>query len=221
MSNPIPNCLKTGDILLFNGQNYWFSSIVEWCTWSDYSHIGIVLKDPTYISENLKGYYLLESGQERYPDAVEHKIRFGVQIVDLQKVIDLYDGRIFYRQLNLNTPIETKAQLPLSSRIAKSLSQIWPKIKDDSYDYNPWDLLKVESHLNVGNNRRTDVFFCSALTTFIYHLAGLFKNSEICWDLIEPRDYAPNSKIEKDYLLPNIELGGLVLIETSPADPKI
>ena len=211
----IPSFLETGDILLFNGQNYWFSSVVEWFTWSDYSHIGIVLKDPVYINKDLKGYYLLESGSEKFPDAVEHKIRFGVQIVNLQKVLDLYDGRIFYRQLiTRSTSQETEG---LSDKIAKVLTQIWPKIKDDSYDYNPWDLIKVESHLNVGDNRRTDRFFCSALTTFIYNLAGLFKDPEICWDLIEPRDYAPNSRIENEELIPDVQLGPLVQLETKSA----
>jgi hypothetical protein len=178
---------------------------VEWFTWSDYSHIGIVLKDPTYIDPKLKGFYLLESGTEAFPDAVEHKIRFGVQIVDLQKVFDLYHGNIYHRKLYLP---ESK-----SGHISGALTRIWEQIKDDTYDYNPWDLLKVESRLNVGDNHRTNAFFCSALTTFIYHLAGLFKDPQVNWDLIQPRDYAPESLIEKEYLSSDVKLGALVLVD--------
>lgn len=181
--------LQTGDILLFHGVNYLFSYIVEWMTWSDYSHVGVVLKDPTYIDPGLVGYYLLESGTENFPDAVYHKINLGVQIVDLEIVMDQYQGRIYHRPLKVVD--EIKPKLP------KNLVEIWDKVKNLPYDSAAWDLFRVEFGVNYGNMKRTDKFFCSALSTFIYHNCDLLQEEEVDWDLIRPKDWDQNGKIDK------------------------
>lgn len=47
--------LKTGDIILFNshGTGIWniVSSLIQWGTNSKYTHVAMVLKDPTFIHE--------------------------------------------------------------------------------------------------------------------------------------------------------------------------
>ena len=63
----------TGDIILFSGKNSWFSLMVEYFTSSPFSHIGIVLKNPTQIDPKLKGLHLLESGFEPIKDEVDDK----------------------------------------------------------------------------------------------------------------------------------------------------
>ena len=45
---------QTGDILLYNS-NYWYSRLIEWGSGSKFSHISIVLRDPTFINEKLTG----------------------------------------------------------------------------------------------------------------------------------------------------------------------
>ena len=51
--------LKTGDILLldYEGGGFFgvFTSLIKYFTHSKYSHIGLVLKDPTFIHPSLKG----------------------------------------------------------------------------------------------------------------------------------------------------------------------
>ena len=47
------NC-QTGDILLYNTQ-FWYSKLIEYFSDSIYSHIGIILRDPVYINQKLKG----------------------------------------------------------------------------------------------------------------------------------------------------------------------
>ena len=51
--------LKTGDVILFNykasGCFGCFTKCIKWGTHSNYSHIGMILRDPTYIKSNLKG----------------------------------------------------------------------------------------------------------------------------------------------------------------------
>ena len=92
--------LKTGDILLFNEKSFWFSRLVEYWTGSPWSHVAIVLRDPTYLDPKLTGLYLWESGEEDFPDAEDHQMKFGVQITDLKKVISEYDGKIVVRKLS-------------------------------------------------------------------------------------------------------------------------
>ncbi len=183
---------KTGDILLFHGENYWFSYVVEWFTWSKFSHIGIILKDPTYIDYQLKGYYLLESGTESFPDAVYHKIEFGVQIVDLEKLFNNYQGEIYYRSLQL--PSDNEKQI-YDIKIPTVLSKIWKKICHLKYDDEIWDLFRVEFGINWGDMKRKNKFFCSALTAFIYSQFQFF-DKPVEWDLMTPQAFDDNGIID-------------------------
>ena len=66
--------LDTGDLLLYNSSNC-FAKIIEKLTNSNYSHISFILRDPTFIDEKLKGLFILESGSEIKPDALDKKKR--------------------------------------------------------------------------------------------------------------------------------------------------
>jgi len=181
--------MNTGDLLLFDGMGYWFSYLIEWMTWSDFSHCGMILKDPIYLDPKLKGIYMLESGTEKFPDAVEHRICFGVQIVNLEKVIENYYGHIWYRKLN--------APISIKEEFSTKLFPLWSKIKDLPYDDNIYDLIRVEFDLDWGDMKRTNKFFCSALQTFLYQKMDLFNEDNISWDMIKPCDFDDGGKIEK------------------------
>ena len=61
--------LKTGDLVLFDSDNGGFlkifDSLIKYFTGSSYNHIGMILRDPTYIKEDLKGlYYMNLVGKE-------------------------------------------------------------------------------------------------------------------------------------------------------------
>ena len=200
---------ETGDILLFHGINFWFSYLVEWGTWSQFSHVGIVLKNPTYIDSSLKGYYMLEAGEEKFPDAVYHKIEFGVQIVDLKKVMKMYEGQIFHRSLKVE-------DVEIIEKIPNKLGELWGKIKNLPYDDSPFDLLRVEFQIQTGDMKRTNTFFCSALTTFIYEQLDLM-DIQLLWDMVKPQDFDDNGKIDDSLkkcvkLIPKklIEIGDIV-----------
>ena len=47
------NILNTGDIILFEGY-YIVSKIIEFLTESNYSHIGIIIKNPKFLDKNFK-----------------------------------------------------------------------------------------------------------------------------------------------------------------------
>ena len=52
--------LNTGDLILFQ-QNWWLGNLISYFTNSEYSHCGVIIKDPDFGPEPLKGIYLLES----------------------------------------------------------------------------------------------------------------------------------------------------------------
>src|SRR5437868_2855063 len=134
--NEILAKLEDLDIILFKGENYFYSYVVEFFTWSNFSHIGIVLKSPTYISPELTGTYLLESGVEPTPDCEDHQMKFGVQLTDLNELLDSYTGRIYYRKL------QCKLRDPIDNLRDKVLS-VHKEIYDKPYDDKFFDLLRA------------------------------------------------------------------------------
>ena len=87
------NDLETGDIVLFSG-NYFLSHIIEYFTNSNYSHVGVILKNPNLGDAKFKGIYLLESGFENTPDPENNRIKKGVQIINFEEKFTTERGRI-------------------------------------------------------------------------------------------------------------------------------
>ncbi len=183
--------LNTGDLILFQGKGYWFSYLVELFTWSKYSHIGMVLKDPVYIDPSLKGLYLWESGKEDVEDAVDHVKKFGVQIIPLEDKIKNYDGHIFYRKLNPEKPIDIQ-----------KLLDIRKIVHNKKYDDHILDLICAD--LKINKPQQTDDFFCSALVAYIYDRLGYL---DVNYDIQSPNDFS-----KKDLVLNGATLGDVTKI---------
>lgn len=176
---------RTGDIILLSGRKSIFSKIVEWATYSTYSHIGIVLKDPVQIDPSLRGIYLWESGMEPVPDSVDHVKKFGVQIVPLEQKIERYDGTVVYRKLGWE-----KSNIKRN----KMCASIYNSVKDKPYDTSPWDFLEADLQKNLGNPRNEKAFFCSAFVSYVYTKLGLFpQNTE--WTLFQPESFSSSKLV--------------------------
>ena len=173
--------LETGDILLFNGK-YFLSRIIEYFTNCNYSHVGIVLKDPTYIDPKLIGLYLLQSGEENFRDSEDNKFKIGVQISDLNKCLESYKGNVYYRKLNCNK----------DDRFYNNLIKIHDITYDKPYDLNPIDWIKADLDIDIGKDQKTNTFWCSALAAYVYVKLG-FLSKDIPWTLIKPFDFSCKS----------------------------
>ena len=62
--------LKTGDLILCvdretTGLFGMFTSLIKWGTHSNFTHTGIILKDPDFIQPPLKGLYVWESVKKK------------------------------------------------------------------------------------------------------------------------------------------------------------
>jgi len=180
--------VTTLDIFLFSGQEAWFSTFVEWLTWSEFSHVGIALVRPTYIKEDLLGKYLFESGEEPVPDAVDDKLIFGVQITNLEDLYKGYIGRIYKRTVTTTlTPKE----------IQDAINNVYHLVYGKKYDTDPLDFLRGELDMRLDSNcRKTNEFFCSAFAGYLMVKLGLI-DKDTRWDLLTPKDFASGYKVDK------------------------
>jgi hypothetical protein len=176
------NQLETGDILLFS--NYpsgffgFFDSLIRWGTQSQYTHIGIVLKDPEFLG--LKGLYMWQSGYEYHPDPQDGLKKVGVQITPLEEIIENYKdtGHIFYRKL----------KCPENLITIEKLKNIHNDVYLKPYDINPihWITAVISPNSNMNESYS---FWCSALVAYIYIELGILKENEN-WTLKRPSDFS-------------------------------
>ena len=177
--------LEDFDILLFSGQNYWISRAIEWMTGSEFSHVGIVLKSPTYLHPNLTGIYLLESGQELKPDAEDGIPKLGVQITELNGLLSQYKGLVYRRRLDCN-----------KEGMREQMKKIHQEIHGKPYDLNIIDVMETLTGCYLNNCKIEKRFFCSALATFVYMRLGLLPE-DIAWTIVEPKQFGDGEYIEK------------------------
>ena len=177
--------LKTGDILLFDynesGILGLFNKAIKYFTKSPYSHVAVVLKDPSFIHPSLKGYYIWESSWEGTPDPQDNKIKLGVQITPLDEVMNNCkntNSTVFLRRVNC----------PIGTFNKNVLSQIHEVVYDKPYDIVPEDWINA---INRSDNhpQKTDRFWCSALVGYIYTKCNLLvKNTD--WSELRPADFS-------------------------------
>ncbi len=179
----IIDTLQTGDVLLCNcekkkGLFGLFTKIIKWGSHSNWTHIAMVLKNPTYINSNLKGIYVWESSEEKNPDPQDDKKKIGVQITPLQEFLDSYkdSGTIIVRKLHsqLITP--------------EKIKQIHKVVYDKPYDIDIVDWFEALIKKDFTKLQKTNRFWCSALVAYIYTKCGILdKNTD--WSIIAPNDF--------------------------------
>ena len=177
--------LKTGDLLLFDynetGLLGFLNKAIKYFTNSPYSHIAMVLKDPSFIHPTLKGYYIWESSWEGTPDPQDGKIKLGVQITPLDEVFNSCkktNSSIFLRRVNC-------PEVTFNKDI---LSQTHEVVYDKPYDIIPTDwieaLFRKDDH-----PQKTNRFWCSALIGYIYSKCGII-DPTTDWSILRPSDFS-------------------------------
>jgi len=189
------------DVILFRGEGYWFSYIVEWMTWSRFSHVGIILKDPIYIDPSLSGTYLFESGMESIKDAEDGKCKFGVQITPWNPIYEQYSGEIWKRSVS---PYGDKGV------IQEMLAKAHDVVHNKPYDTHVLDLLRIELEKKWGNCQRVNNFVCSALISFILVSIDLL-DSKTNWDTVKPKHFDIGGWVEKN--IKDCDFGNLIKIK--------
>ena len=184
----IPNIelFQTGDVLLFADHSWYPSRFIEFATHSKYSHVGIVLRDPCFGEESLKGLYILESTAFIDADDVETHTRVsGVQINRFDKVYDITEGEIYWRRLHIDR----------NNDFNDIMTDVHRLTFGKGYDYDPKDWIKAFFDIHNSNDERTDKFDCSALVAFIYDRLGLLIKP-VDWTIIRPKDWGCEDEVE-------------------------
>jgi len=175
--------LKTGDIILFNNQNggflKYFADMIRYGTHSNYTHIGFIIKDPTFINSDLKGTYVWESGWEGEPDPQDNKIKLGVQLTPIEEILKHFDG---------SKSTIRKIEYPNNPFTEEKLLEIHKIVYEKPYDIMPQDwiqaLFRKDSH-----PQKTNRFWCSALVAYIYTKCGVL-NEYTDWSIVRPSDFS-------------------------------
>ena len=179
MSKSNLDLLETGDIILFHGYKSLFDKTVEFLTKTDYSHIGMVLKDPKFTKIPLVGLFFWESGLEEMPDAEDGKYKLGVQIVPFEDLYikDLPESKLYWRKLNKKEKLDEN-----------KLKQIHEVVYNKPYDlnfidwYDAWERKDSEP-------QKTNRFWCSALVGYIYTKLGILPPTTD-WSKMWPSDFS-------------------------------
>jgi hypothetical protein len=172
--------LDTGDLLLFNSQKrHIWDSFIYWGTHSNYSHTGIVLKNPTFIHPSLRGTYVWHSSWTGIPDPQDDRLKLGVQITPIDQLLDSYrgGGHCFYRKLHCKNNFKKE-----------TLQQIHEIVYDKPYDIYPKDWIDAFFKKDA-NPQKTDRFWCSALIGYIYTRCGILQG-DTDWSILSPGDFS-------------------------------
>lgn len=188
---------KTGDLILYNTTKHWYSRLIERFTSSNYSHVSMVLHRPTWLDPALteEENYVLESGSERFPDAVSGECKFGVQVCPLSKVWAEYAsqgyGHLYVRRIQLNETLD-------KTKLENGIKKAYEKANACPYDLNPCDWIKCyfdesktlqQIDASSQKNQKTTSFWCSALISFVLVVAG-FLDKSVPWTVITPYDFS-------------------------------
>lgn len=184
--------LESGDLIIFSAtKSYknWYATLIEFITGSPYSHVGIIIKDPTFTPTPLKGLYVLESGWESENDVEQSTKKFGVMLQLLDDVVRLYDGRIWIRRLKVERDFI----------FYEKLSQAHSDMHNLPYDDNPIHMLSalfsyVARESIIDKRGNISEVWCSALVTYIYMKLGLI-DQKTDWSMIFPFDYGEGGRI--------------------------
>lgn len=176
--------MQTGDIILFSDVHFIPSRIIEFCSQSKYSHVGLIVKNCLGLEYD-KTFILESTGFSDIPDAKDGKIKWGVQIRDFEKVKEEYNGDIYHREIICNR----------DETFYKKIQEAYNIVHDKSYNTSPieWFSLLVDKDFcdNIENS-----FVCSTLAAFVLKQLGIIEHKDDT-NLTRPKDLGTEYQ-EKD-----------------------
>lgn len=177
--------LATGDLLLLkdSAHSNWVLAAYGWLirmfTASPYTHVAMVLRDPTWIRADLTGLFVYESSTEPQVDPEDHERKLGVQLTPIDEFLAAGAPTVMVRKLDP----EFAALLTVEKCV-----QIHDDTHNTLYDFFPGDLLRAALKVTPDRRRQhTDCMFCSALVAFMCVRFGLVE-SDVDWSEVTPGD---------------------------------
>ncbi len=155
----IRNELKSGDMVLFSGGGF-VSRMIQMFTRSEWSHVGLVIKDDWWDM-----LLLWESTTLSKIKTVHGNVRQGVAIRPLSEVIENYDGEVGIRTLTF----------PLTDAQELTIAELRQEFKGRNYEESKSELFK-SAYDFIGGKNEEDLssLFCSELVAEAYQRVHFF-----------------------------------------------
>ena len=186
----VESALQTGDIILFHGTGT-MSYLLEYFGRSKYSHVGIIVKNPSFINPYIEdGLYVLEAKPTNGVDAEDGKIKSGVTLHRLDDVLAMYSkGSVYVRHV----------ECVRNEEFYKKFIKVHYQVHEKPYDLNLYDWICAEYNINCplpeeNRFKLTTTFWCSALASYVLCELGVIQN-KINWSLIAPREFSSEGKL--------------------------
>lgn len=187
--------LQTGDLLFFYGDsNSVIDKMIMEFTNSPYSHVVMIIKNPTFISE--KGTFCLQSISGKETAIEQNERRSGVILTPFS---ELQSSKYDIRHLTTDR----------DEAFYKKLEQAHALVHNLPYDFSILDWVRTGLY-SIGltmfaTPRHTNNFWCSALVAYVYKEMGLLPK-DTDWSNQTPGSLATT----KDIVAPN-QLGPLTV----------
>ncbi len=190
------NQLKTGDIVLFSGKAG-ISRLIKWYTVSPWSHVGMVIKEPSYDSV-----LIWESlSKSSLPDVQSGLIQPGVQLLALSERIKHYKGQVALRQI-----------APELSQVQQDkLKQLRQELSGRPYEQSTLALIQAGSNRLFGKNEENlESLFCSELIAEAYQCIDFLPES-LASNKYSPKDFSSHAKLP---FLGEVTLGREIILKS-------
>ena len=176
----IRDTLDTGDLVLFSGTSH-VSNFLKLCTFSKWSHVGMVVRIPDWDQVLLWESTTLGHVQ----DFIDGKAKRGVQTVLLSERIRAYRGDVAIRQL-------TRFERTDEMRHSLCAFRRWAKNRD--YEQRTLELIRAAYDGPFGENQEDlSSLFCSELVAEAYQRMGLLSD-DLPSNEYTPRDFSSENK---------------------------
>lgn len=171
--------LQTGDLILYNGQKSLFSRFVEFFTGSRFSHVAVVLREPTYLHPSLTGIYAYQAAPDHVPDVENGNTQMAVKLKALDEDLRDYKGTMYARRVDFDR-----------SNFIELVRDIYAQTHGSPYDtrFADW----VRAALRDNPTVQTQQFFCSALVAYFLMKLGLLVDGTKI-DNVYPGDFGGDS----------------------------
>ena len=149
--------LKTGDILLCDNLEHknlgFFGWFIKFMTYSDFSHIGMIVKNPQFTQKPLDGIYVWHSGSSNVPDADDGVTKVGVQFTPFLDFVNNYKGKIYLRRIKYH------------NKYGKNEEDLCDETKD----------LCDETKDSYNNNINNYIHFDESKTSYISYASSIYR----------------------------------------------
>ena len=78
---------------------------------------------------------------------------------------------------------------PKNVEFENRLKKIHDTTYDKPYDFDIIDWIKAEFDIEIGNENKTNTFWCSALAAYTYYNLGFIKG-DIKWTIVSPKEFS-------------------------------